>query len=588
VLLTRVRQYVRTGSETREAGAAAVTAFTLLSLTSARWLFSQQGLRWRVTLELGTGNAVRLTWEMENHPGTDAQFFLRPDIECRSFHAVTEAAQEKEFPQSVRPQQAAFTFALPGRLPLRMAMPGAAFQVEPEWHLRQWLPQEAERGLPDRTDLFSPGVFRWEPRAAGARLAAVAEAGGDTFEPSANAPLPAALPEAMTHALQLYLASRDGEWTVIAGFPWFLDWGRDSLIFCRGLIAAGELEKAAAIVRRFAAWESHGSIPNLLRGRDASNRETSDAPLWLVTVIKELAAVRLQTLTETAGGRPLSEIVCNLVQAHLDGAEHGVIFDRASGLLWSPSHFTWMDTADPAGTPREGYPVSIQCLWAAALDFAHHLDASRGWAMLAAQVRESIRTLFWRGQFLSDCLHAPRGTAAVQAVADDHVRPNQLLAITLGAMPETAAAQHILQSCEDLLVPGALRTLAPRPVVYPLPVEWDGHAAHDPHQPYHGRYTGPENVSRKAAYHNGTAWPWLLPTFCEALVKVHGPSAIPQARRLMGTTSALLQDGCLGQLAEVMDGDPPHRLRGCGAQAWSISEWVRVWRLLQLQAAAVT
>jgi starch synthase (maltosyl-transferring) len=116
-------------------------------------------------------------------------------------------------------------------------------------------------------------------------------------------------------------------------------------------------------------------------------------------------------------------------------------------------------------------------------------------------------------------------------------------------------------------------------------VEWNGQALHDPHQPYHGQYTGVEETQRKPAYHNGTAWPWLFPGFIEALLKVNGPGLLPYARCLMGSSAWLMQDGVLGHLAEIVDGDAPHRLRGCGAQAWSVSEWVRVWAMLGDTAA---
>lgn len=584
VLLTRMRQYLRTGDETREAGAAAVTEFSVLSLRAVRWRFSQQGLRWSVTLELGAGNAARLTWEMENDPGGEALFFLRPDVEHRSFHAVTDAAECQTFPGAVTAEDGAFTFARESSLPLRMEMRGAEFRCEPEWQHALWLPVEAERGLPDRTDLFSPGVFVWKPSAIERGVCTVvAGAGVPVFSEGeffGDGPQP--LPQVMARALDLFLARRDGEWTVIAGYPWFLDWGRDSLIFTRGLIAGGRPDEAASILRRFAAWEHGGSIPNLLRGRDASDRETSDAPLWLVLAVRDLVAVRPAVLEQMAGTRTLRRVVCDLVAAHIKGAAHGVSFDPGSGLLWSPSHYTWMDTARPAGTPREGYPVSIQCLWAAALEFAHTLDDSRGWQGLAARVRDSIQKYYWREHdgYLADCLHGPRGTPAAQATADDHLRPNQLLAVTLGAVTSVPHMQRIVASCQVLLVPGALRTLAPRRVEFPLAVEWDGVPQHDPHFPYHGRYTGPDNGPRKAAYHNGTAWPWLLPSYAEALVMAHGPDAVPAARRLLGTTAELMRDACPGQVPEIVDGDAPHRPRGCGAQAWSVSEWVRVWRQL--------
>ena len=463
-------------------------------------------------------------------------------------------------------------------------MAGAEFKHELEWNYCIPLPWEAERGLPAFTDLFSAGCFTWEPGLTPLihLTAAVPPDQAPALDPATQNADALLLPDAMLQALDLFLARRDNEWSVIAGYPWFLDWGRDSLIFARGLIAAGRSGEAASILRRFAAWEHEGSIPNVLRGEDASNRETSDAPLWLVMAMRDLAAVMPGVEHSRAGARSLSHIICSIIKAHTGTTAHGVRMDPSSGLLWSPSHYTWMDTNEPAGTPCQGYPVYIQSLWAAVLEYGNTLDDAQGWGALADKVRHSIQRLYWRSGdgYLSDTLHGHAGLRAEECVADDHLRPNQLFAITMGATTDPESQRSIVDACRVLIVPGALRTLAPRPVMVPLHVEWEGRALHDPHHPYRGRYTGPENESRKAAYHNGTAWPWLFPSWCEALVVAHGPGAIPEARRWMGTTAALMQDGCLGQVPEIIDGDAPHRLRGCPAQAWSVSEWVRVWTRL--------
>lgn len=596
VLLTRMRQYLRTGAEVREVTGLAVVDFRLVSAAvpgSARWrrgvqwCFCQQGVRWSVALFLTDGNAVRLRWEMAAEPGKDTELLLRPDVEYRSFHDVTraDAGLQARYAAAVQPQAEGFTFAPTAGLPLTLDFPGVEFRPEPEWLHEVYLSQEAERGLECRTDLFSPGVFIWNPNLSReveltATAGAVSLAGAPLGVAEAEGPLP--LAQIMERAVELFLARRDGEWTVVAGYPWFLDWGRDSLIFARGLMALGRLEEARSILRRFAAWEEGGSIPNLLRGQDASNRETSDAPLWLVIALRDLAQRQPEVLEEMVGARSLRQLVIDLLQAHLTGASHGVVFDPASALLWSPAHFTWMDTQAPCGTPREGYPICIQALWAAALAFGHRLNPNAGWDMLAARVRESVQHYFWQQTegYLADCLHAPRGLPAALAMADEHLRPNQLFAITLGAITNPTMICGVLKACQSLLVPGALRTLAPQRVRVPLVVETEGRALHDPYFPYHARYTGPEQTSRKAAYHNGTAWPWLLPTYCEALLVGQGPEAKAEARRWLETTASLLQDGCLGQVAEIVDGDPPHRLRGCGAQAWSASEWVRVWAML--------
>ena len=459
------------------------------------------------------------------------------------------------------------------------------FRHEPEWVLRVPLCFERERGLATATDLFSPGAFCWR-MGREAAFSLDVSADGTLAEAVSVEAVPETatigLPEAMERGLELFLADRDGETTVIAGYPWFLDWGRDSLIFVRGLVAAGRHEVALSILRRFAAFEDGGSIPNVIRGDDASNRETSDGPLWWLLALRDLSVRAPKILAETVGGRTLGQVALDIVKAHVAGPRHGVRFSASTGLLWSPSHYTWMDTANPAGSPREGYPVSIQAMWAAALEFAHSLDAAAGWDRLAQKVRRESMRRFWQETdgYLADCLHGPAGAEPEACVADDHLRSNQLLAITLGLVADPKKIGRILRACSQLLVPGGLRSLADRPVLEPLAVDWNGAPLHDPHRPYHGRYTGPEDFCRKPAYHNGTAWTWTFPHFAEAMALHHGESGHRLARKLLASSGWLMTGGCLGQLPEIVDGDAPHTARGCGAQAWSASEWVRVWRFV--------
>lgn len=141
----------------------------------------------------------------------------------------------------------------------------------------------------------------------------------------------------------------------------------------------------------------------------------------------------------------------------------------------------------------------------------------------------------------------------------------------------------ILHACEPLLVPGAIRSLTDRSVRHALPVERAGVALNDPHRPYQGRYRGDEDTRRKPAYHNGTAWTWPFPSYCEALVQVHGAAARDTALALLRSSEVLLNRGCVGQIPEILDGDAPHTDRGCGAQAWGVTELYRVLALLQLK-----
>jgi len=376
--------------------------------------------------------------------------------------------------------------------------------------------------------------------------------------------------------------------TVIAGYPWFLDWGRDALIFVRGLLAAGKMDEARSILNQFGQFESNGTIPNMIRGKDAGNRNTSDAPLWFFVACADLVRIQRneEFLDSTCGDRTIRDILFSIANAYEKGTPNGIRMDPESCLIFSPTHFTWMDTNHPAGTPRQGYPIEIQALWFAALSFLSHIDPSGDagdWTKKASRVQTSISNLFWleKSGYLSDCLHTDSGKPAAQADPDDALRPNQLFAVTLDAVPDPEICRKILAACEELLVPGALRSLADRPVSRPIAIYHNGTTINNPQHPYQGQYAGEEDLKRKPAYHNGTAWTWLFPSYCEAWAKVYGDKGKNTAFSWLASSARLASQGCVSHLPEILDGDFPHRNRGCDAQAWGASEFVRVWKLLQ-------
>jgi predicted glycogen debranching enzyme len=270
-------------------------------------------------------------------------------------------------------------------------------------------------------------------------------------------------------------------------------------------------------------------------------------------------------------------------QSVINGTANGIRMDPESGLVFSPAHFTWMDTDHPAGTARQGYPIEIQALWYAALRLLSQIgNGHENWNDLAKRVQKSILDYFWREElgYLSDCLHASAGDSAKMALPDDALRPNQILAITLGAVTDKHIGRHILAACETLLVPGAIRSLADQPVRYPIEIVYNGNLLNDPHHPYQGKYVGDEDTQRKPAYHNGTAWTWLYPSFCEAWTMVYGDKAKETALALLASSIRLMEHGCVDHVPEILDGDFPHSARGCDAQAWGASELLRVWQKL--------
>lgn len=605
VMFTRCRAWLAINGYSQAIDLDSLAAFQAGPDNRARWHFrlpAGQGCRADLEIEFAMAldrDAVEFRFRRSNSGGrpgelddaTPVTIILRPDLEDRINHQVTKAftGPEHRFPAAVRPLENGFDFT-PAERSLRLRAEGGVFHSQPEWYYLVDLPAERYYGLEDKTDLFSPGYFEI-PLCGGesARLFAEAVPAGTPEGEPCTWPEEGRWPEAVPPrqlfepAMRRFVVKRDEFSTVIAGYPWFLDWGRDTLIALRGLVAGGFRTECEAIIRQFACFERNGTIPNMIRGLDDANRDTSDAPLYLVVAARDFvdAAGSAALLDADCGGRTLREVLRSIARHYQNGTPNGIRMDRESGLIFSPSHFTWMDTNFPAGTPREGYPIEIQALWYAALEFLGREEPE--FRRLAEQVRRSIETLFFRTESgnCSDCLHAQPGIPAAEAVPDDHIRPNQLLAVTLGAVSDRARQRRILAACEELLVPGGIRSLADRPVHYLLPIERDGRLLNDPAHPYRGRYCGPEDTERKVAYHNGTVWCWPFPAYCEALALTGGRRARKRALALLLSAAEYFECGVPGELPEVADGDAPHREGGCPAQAWSGSEFFRVYELLK-------
>jgi len=550
------------------------------------------------------------TWGHELESDRDVRLSVRLDLEDRGYHGETARsdAADRHFVEHTIPFPTGdgFAFTPSQDRHLRVRAEGT-FHREPEWCLGIGHPVEASRGMTASGDAWSPGWFDLPlPRDGAATIVAHAEA--EDPSPADVAGMRAArgarVDTALTHAgfdasdtfarqlaaaAQAYLVRRDGGRTVIAGYPWFLDWGRDSLICARGLVALGLGDDVLRLLCVFGRFESAGTLPNCIHGEDASNRDTSDASLWYGVACEDLAAQLGEAVYATdVGGRTIAEVLAAIARGYRNGTPNGIHVDHATGLVWSPPHFTWMDTNYPAATPRTGYPVEIQVLWIRLLRQLVRLGvASDGepWAELAERAAASFERLYWLADegFLADLLIAPQGVSAEAAIADHALRSNSLFAVSLGITTGARARSTVHAALRHLVVPGALRSLAPLPIFPPLPVlAGDGRLLNDPSFPYQGRYEGDEDTRRKPAYHNGTAWTWTFPTFCEAMARAwdFSPAAVSAARAYLGSMDRLLGEGCLGHLPEIVDGDAPHLQRGCDAQAWGCTEAARVWKLL--------
>jgi starch synthase (maltosyl-transferring) len=287
-------------------------------------------------------------------------------------------------------------------------------------------------------------------------------------------------------------------------------------------------------------------------------------------------------------GRTIRQVLQSIAENYARGTPNGIHLDADSGLIWSPSHFTWMDTNFPAATPREGYPVEIQALWIRLLWQLASISGPverQKWNELAARALNSVETLFWlenKGWY-ADVLLAGQRVIARDATASDALRSNALFLMSLGLVKGDRAKRCVDAALHYLLVPGGLRSLAPLMVSVPLPVYANaGGLLNDPLNPYWSRYEGDEDTRRKPAYHNGTAWTWTFPVLCEALAAAwdSSPEAVAAARAYLGSAERLMGERCLGQIPEILDGDAPHTQRGCDAQAWGVTETLRVWKLL--------
>ena len=578
-LWARTRCWLQREGYTREFDRRVVTAFTADPAGRfAKWNFKvpcgmgkETAFEFVLTLAEKTNAArivIRRTEADDNDVGDQVRLVFRPDLEWRSFHSVTKAfaGLETRFPAASVPRADGVDFR-PYDDVFRLDVKNGSYHHEPQWAYNVGHPEEGDRGQDPSGDLFSPGWISADLK-VGETVEIIGRLGGITprfpdvkddimmSEPS----LVETFGTSLKRALDLYIVKRDDLKTVIAGYPWFLDWGRDTFIFMRGMIAAGKLEDSLKILKAFAAFEDRGTLPNIIYGETAGNRDTTDAQLWFVRCVEELSS-KVQEFKgsrdqEFKGSRglefeedlaALKKTCASIVGYYEKGTPNGIHVDAASGLVWSPSHFTWMDTNYPACTPRVGYPVEIQALWISALRFL-------GRDELADRALASLKKYFKAPVGYHDCLAAPKGEPAAKAVPEGTVRPNQLFLLTLGVLDD----RSILAATEELLVPGGVRSLN---AGHPL---------------YRGVYAGDEDSRRKPAYHNGTVWAWPFPLYAEALVMT-GAAPAETALSLLAGAVENLNTGTLGHLSEIADGDAPHAQKGCTAQAWSDSELLRVW-----------
>ena len=530
-------------------------------------------------------STVVLTYKIrKDAPG--AELVLRPLMTGRDFHGIHKENDALR-PQAEIRNGVCILNPYPGVPTVYFHHNAKEFSPGFNWFRQMEYARETERGLEDHEDIWSPGEFRFAfSGQQEAVLVATTEGGGyfdSAFLLNAERQRRQALltgweaTDDVTHHLLMAAdqfvvdrrprAGHAAGKSVIAGYPWFEDWGRDTLIALPGLLLVpGRFEEARDILKAYADYSNEGIVPNRFgEGSGGPDYNTVDASLWFI-----LAAFHYVRYTKDFDfvRDHLWKTMKDIITHYQNGTRFHIRMDL-DGLIYAGqagAQLTWMDArvGGETVTPRIGKPVEIQALWYNALRVMDQIgsrlgekEASKKWMGLAEKVWASINRLFWyeEGGYLYDVVNGEERDASL--------RPNQIFAVSLPFESVTPdRAERLVAVIEErLLTPFGLRTLDPK----------------DPR--YTPHYEG-DPAARDAAYHQGTVWPWLIGPFLTAYQKVHGKSAKVQShiRAHLALLLTHLWEAGLGTVSEVFDGDMPHEPRGTIAQAWSVGEILRVLR----------
>jgi predicted glycogen debranching enzyme len=498
----------------------------------------------------------------------------------RDHHAL--GGDRNRFEGSVSLAERAMHLAVPGGGTLAVMVSSGRVGVAPAWRNEQVYAEEVRRGYDGKENVFCPGFAR-APLSAGQPLFLVfsldrrewppvesweAEEKDQRARLARGSLVRGPLGAALSAAADRFIVSRgdvssrrDGA-SVMAGYPWFGDWSRDALISFPGLfLATGRWSEGPGLLDTFARHVRNGLLPNHFpEGGEPLAYNAVDAPLWFIRAVQ---AYHRATHDDEAVRRWLP-VMRDIVDAYQNGTDQEIQME-GDGLITAPAGslaLTWMDArvdGKPA-TPRGGKAVEIQALWYNALQFLVEIqlkwkEPTRGYDQLAQVARKSFNEKFWNaeGQYMYDVVEGKRRDAAV--------RPNGLFAVSLPyeILEEKRFLPAVETARRELHTPLGLRTLAPGA------------------PGYRGRYAGAP-AERDAAYHQGTAWPWLLGPFLTAYVKAHGSTEETKKRlgEFLQPLGPHLRSAGVGQVSELADGDAPHSPGGCPAQAWSVAEILRV------------
>jgi predicted glycogen debranching enzyme len=543
------------------------------------WTFEVDGVRLEKTVFMPQGsNTVQVEYKLLQAPaGSKPVLELRPLVGFRDYHSTTHENGSLNASIDSSPT-AASVQPYPGLPRLYFSHNADRLQEQGYWYKNFLYREERERGLDFQEDLFNPFALSWQLSSERAATVIASTEQKDVREAgaireaelqrrqqlAASSPVDDPFVRELTVAADQFLARRGDDWTVIAGYPWFTDWGRDTMISLPGLtLFNGRSEIAKSILRNFARHMDMGMLPNrFVDSGEQAEFNTVDATLWFFEAARAYAAA---TNDYDFLRQELYPVFNQIIEFHIKGtrynikvAENGLLNAGAPG-----AQLTWMDAkiGDWVVTPRSGKPVEIQALWYNALRIMEDLAARFGdeerrkqYSSLAALANWTFNRVFWNKD--ARCLY----DVVNGGPPDGSIRPNQIFAVSLHhSMLSPERARAVVETVErELLTPVGLRTLSPTDTRY------------------RSTYEG-NQYSRDSAYHQGTVWPWLLGPFVSAYVRVNDGTAQSRARAhdlLRGIEQHLTEAG-LGQISEIFDADPPHHPRGCFAQAWSMAEILR-------------
>jgi predicted glycogen debranching enzyme len=511
-------------------------------------------------------------------PLPGSKLCVRPLLSGRGFHALHHENPAFRFDATVKGELCTFHPYEP--VPAVLSLANAEYVPAADWYRNFSYDEERARGLDHTEDLATPGILKFDlaDPVADWIVAMDTPATRKMLEGVPAHRVAAEVRERelarrsrFSSALELsadaYIVKRGEGKTVIAGYPWFGDWGRDTFIALRGLcLATGRLAEACDILLAWSGAVSHGMLPNRFADRADEEPEYNsvDAALWYVLADGELLQIGGAVVSPSARAELVSAVE-RIIDGHVAGTRHGIRVG-SDGLLAAGApgvQLTWMDAkvGDRVITPRIGKPVEIASLWLNALAVAERLTGR--WAALLRKGAENFEARFVipGRDYLYDVVDVDHVAGAV----DDSFRPNQLLAA--GGLPFTVLSPARCRAVVDAVERELWTPLGPRSLARG-------------HRDYVAHYEGGV-LERDSSYHQGTVWPWLAGPFIEAWVKCRGSTrdAKREARqRFYEPLSRHLDAAGLGHVSEIADAESPHTPRGCPFQAWSVSELVRLER----------